>query len=151
MRTLLSAGVSALLILVSPVVFSAEEIQEPALAFSFDDPQLKWGPCPAFLPAGCSIAILHGDPSQPNVDIFFKVPAGSSIPNHTHTSAERMVLVSGNLEVSYQGQAPVALAPGTYAYGPPGKPHTAVCAAGAPCVLFIAFEDPLDAMPVEAD
>ncbi len=151
MRTLLSIGVSTLLILVTPVLFSAERIQEPALAFSVDNPQLEWGPCPAFLPAGCSIAVLHGDPSQPNVDIFFKVPAGSNVPNHTHTSAERMVLVSGNLEVTYQGQAPIALAPGTYAYGPASKPHKAACADGAPCVLFIAFEDPLDAMPVEAD
>lgn len=149
MRTLLSVGLSALLTLASPAVLSAEKIDEPALAFTLDDPRLEWGPCPAFLPAGCAIAVLHGDPSQPNVDIFFKVPAGSKVPNHTHTSAERMVLVSGNLEVTYQGQAPVALTPGTYAYGPAGKPHTAVCADGEPCVLFIAFEDPLDAMPVE--
>jgi len=34
--------------------------QEPALALTFKDAQLKWGPCPAFIPKGCEIAVLHG-------------------------------------------------------------------------------------------
>ena len=114
-----------------------------------DDPGLEWGPCPAFLPAGCEIAVLHGDPAQPNADIFFKVPGGAVLPRHTHTSAERMVLVSGRLHVAYDGREPVVLTPGTYAYGPPELPHKAVCAAGDPCILFIAFEQPIDAFPVE--
>lgn len=124
--------------------------QELALAHKFKDPQLAWGLCPPFLPAGCEIAVLHGDPSLPNVDIFFKVPAGSIIPSHTHTSAERMVLVSGQMEVTYEGQPPVTLNVGSYAYGPASKPHAAACAEGAPCVLFIAFEAPLDAIPTDA-
>ena len=40
------------------------------------------------------------------------------------------------------------LTPGTYAYGPAGKPHGGVCASAVPCVLFIAFESPLDAVPI---
>lgn len=132
------------------LVISSASAQEPALAYTFKDPQLQWGPCPPFLPAGCEIAVLHGDPSLPNVDIFFKVPAGSMIPSHTHTSAERMVLVSGQMEVTYEGQPPVTLGVGSYAYGPASKPHTATCAEGAACVLFIAFEAPLDAIPMAA-
>lgn len=119
---------------------------ETSLAYAFTDSQLKYGPCPPFLPAGCGIAVLHGDPAKPNVDVFFKVPAGSTIASHTHTSAERMVLVSGELDVTYEGEKTVKLKPGMYAYGPAGKPHSAVCAKGAPCVLFIAFESPLDAV-----
>lgn len=121
--------------------------KEPALARDHRDPALQWGPCPAFLPQGCQIAVLHGDPGRPNVDIFFKVPAGAAIVRHWHSSAERMVLVSGELTVSYDGQAPVTLRPGMYAYGPARLPHSAQCAAGGePCVLFIAFEQPLDAV-----
>lgn len=119
----------------------------PALARTADDASLQWGGCPDFLPPGCAIAVLHGDPAQPNVDIFFKVPAKSEIAPHTHTSAERMVLVAGELRVSYQGQAAVTLTPGTYAYGPAGRPHSAACVSDVPCVLFIAFESPLDAIP----
>jgi quercetin dioxygenase-like cupin family protein len=124
---------------------------ETALAMSFTDPKLQWGPCPPFLPKGCAIAVLHGDPTKPNVDVFFKVPAGSTIANHWHTSAERMALVSGELTVTYEGQQPIVLKSGMYAYGPALKPHSATCADGAPCVLFIAFESPLDATPVDAE
>ena len=37
------------------------------------------------------------------------------------------------------------LEPGMYAYGPPRLAHRAVCGSGAPCVLFIAFDAPMDA------
>lgn len=120
---------------------------EPALVKSAADAGLQWGGCPDFLPAGCAIAVLHGDPSQPNADIFFRLPAQSEIPLHTHTSAERMVLVSGELRVTYEGQPTAHLTPGTYAYGPAGRPHSGACVSDAPCVLFIAFESALDALP----
>jgi len=134
----------------APMV-AADPVAGPAAALSaaVGDPGLHWGPCPPFLPKGCGIAVLHGDPSKPNVDVFFKVPAGSKIARHRHTSAERMVLVAGELTVRYDGQAPVTLRKGMYAYGPAGHPHEASCAAGADCVLFIAFEAPLDAHLVD--
>jgi mannose-6-phosphate isomerase-like protein (cupin superfamily) len=133
-----------------PSVAGAQaESKEPALASTFKDAQLNWGPCPAFIPKGCEIAVLHGDPAQDNADVFFKVPANFNIPRHWHTSAERMVLVSGQLQVTYDGQEPVTLKPGMYAYGPAKLPHKASCAKGDPCVLFIAFESPIDAVPME--
>jgi quercetin dioxygenase-like cupin family protein len=123
--------------------------QEPTLAWRAKDPQLKWGPCPAFLPKGCQISVLHGDPAKNNADLFLKVPANSTIPRHWHTSAERMVLVSGELHVTYDGQKTEVLKPGTYAYGPAKLPHQADCKKAGPCILFIAFESPVDAVPSE--
>jgi quercetin dioxygenase-like cupin family protein len=122
---------------------------EPAMSMSPDDESLAWGPCPEFMPEGCTIAVLHGDPAAENADVFFKVPCGAQIPLHRHTSAERMVLVSGEMDVSYEGQDTATLRTGDYAYGPPGVPHSASCAPGTPCILFIAFVDPVDALPVE--
>jgi len=122
---------------------------DPPLAIPADAAQLTWSPCPPFMPEGCGIAVLRGDPSKPNADVFFKVPAGAVIPDHWHTSAERMVLVSGQMTVTYQGQKPITLKPGTYAYGPPKAPHKATCGQNGPCVLFIAFELPVDAFPTE--
>ena len=124
--------------------------QEQALTRTARDAQLKWGPCPPFLPKGCGIAVLHGDPAKDNVDVFLKVPARSTLPLHWHTSAERMVLVAGELHVTYDGQKKAVLKPGTYAYGPAKRPHKGVCASAVPCVLFIAFESPLDAVPIES-
>lgn len=122
--------------------------QEQAVTRRADDAQLEWGPCPPFLPKGCGIAVLHGDPAKDNVDVFFKVPAKSTLPLHWHTSAERMILVAGELHVTYDGQKTAVLQPGTYAYGPAKRPHSGSCVSAVPCVLFIAFESPLDAVAV---
>ena len=120
---------------------------EPAITRRADDGALGWGPCPEFMPAGCALAVLHGDPSKPNADVLFKVPAGSTLPVHWHTSAERMVLVAGELQVTFAGQEPAVLQPGTYAYGPARRPHGGECTSATPCILFIAFETPVDAVP----
>jgi quercetin dioxygenase-like cupin family protein len=123
-----------------------DAVSEQAVARKADDRSLDWGPCPPFMPAGCALAVLHGDPSKPNADLFFRVPAGARLPVHWHTSAERMVLVSGELRVTYEGQEPVVLMPGAYAYGPPRRPHGGDCLSATPCTLFIAFEEPVDAV-----
>ncbi|MBZ9629918.1 cupin domain-containing protein [Salegentibacter sp. LM13S] len=126
----------------------AQEISENSVAISKSDSNLEWAPCPDFMPDGCNIAVLHGNPAKKNADIFFKVPANAYIPAHTHTSPERIILISGEMEVTYEGEQPQTLKEGSYAYGPANKPHSAKC-GDAPCVLFIAFEDPVDAVPVE--
>ncbi len=124
--------------------------QEQAVTRSAQDAQLKWGPCPAFMPAGCGLAVLHGDPAKANADVFLRLPANAVIPEHWHTSAERMVLVAGELTVNYKGQASAVIKPGMYAYGPANVPHSASCGAGASCILFIAFESAVDAVPTAA-
>ena len=106
---------------------------------------LQWGACPPIFPAGCQIAVLHGNPAQPNADVFLRVPGGATLPAHSHTSAERMILVEGKLSVRYKGAAAEILTPGEYAYGPASLPHEATCQGDKPCTLFIAFEGPVDA------
>lgn len=145
-KTLVHAARAGLLaglaVLVVPVLAG-----ERAMVRSAGD--IEWGPCPGFFPETCRIGVLHGDPAEPRADIFFKVPAGTEIPSHTHTSAERMVLVSGEMEVEYEGQAPAVIGTGDYAFGPPGRPHRAKCLDAGECILFIAFNEPVDAMPAE--
>lgn len=150
LQTALRFSLICLVGLVGAFAHAQAPAEEPALTWTARDPQLKWGPCPPFLPKGCGIAVLHGDPAKDNVDVFFKVPAKSAIPLHWHTSAERMVLVAGELHVTYDGQKKAVLKPGTYAYGPAKRPHKGFCASAVPCVLFIAFESPLDAVPIES-
>jgi len=110
---------------------------------------LPWTACPPLFPPGCQIAVLHGDPSQPNADVFFRIPGGYAIPPHSHSSAERLLLVSGELDLHYRGKPAVAMRAGDYAYGPPGVPHLGHCRSAEPCTLFIAFERPVDAFPFE--
>ena len=120
---------------------------EKSLVKVADDPAMEWGGCPEFMPEGCRLTVLHGDPANKNADILIEFPANSEIANHYHTSAERMVLISGELKVTYEGEEPQLLKPGNYAYGPALKRHSAKC-GDSPCVLFIAFEEPVDAIPV---
>ena len=108
---------------------------EAPLAKTVSDATLQWSACPAVFSAGCEMAVLHGDPAKPNADVFIRVPAGYAIPAHTHSSAERMILVTGRLDVHYQGAQPVTLNPGSYAYGPAQLPHKATCMAAEACTL----------------
>jgi quercetin dioxygenase-like cupin family protein len=129
-----------------PAIASSED---GAFIRTADAAELQWGPCPEFMPADCGIAVLQGNPAEPNADVFFKLAPNTSVPAHRHTSAERMVLVSGELQVEYEGQDPQVLKAGTYAYGPPNLSHSATCRSDEDCVLFIAFEEPVDAVPTE--
>jgi quercetin dioxygenase-like cupin family protein len=130
-----------------PGTWAVGQAPEPAVATHAEDAQLKWGPCPAFMPSGCALAVLHGDPAQANADVLLKIPANAVIPDHWHTSAERMILIAGELHVTYKGQAKAVLKPGSYAYGPAKRPHQAACVGTSPCTLFIAFESAVDAVP----
>ena len=121
---------------------------EPAFTWTADAPDLQWGPCPPFMPEGCELAVLQGDPAGLNADVFFKMAPNTTVPMHWHTSAERMVLVSGQMRVNYQGQRPVTLEPFTYAFGPAELPHETRCGDAGECILFIAFEEPVDAIDV---
>jgi quercetin dioxygenase-like cupin family protein len=135
--------------LVSSIAFAQDAVSDPALAISTKSKDLQWADCPAFLPKGCKLSVLHGDPAKPNVDVFFKLPGRSTLPLHWHTSAERMTLVSGKLQITYNGQKEAIVRAGDYMYGPPKLAHKGYCASKEPCILFIAFESPLDAVPGE--
>lgn len=136
-------------ILLLMLVSAAATADDKAFTWTVDDPELEWVGCPEFLPEDCGIAVLQGNPEAPNADIFFRLQPNTTADHHWHTSAERMILVRGRMEVDYDGQEPVVLEAGTYAYGPAELPHTARCLDAGPCVLFIAFEEPVDAVPVE--
>lgn len=120
---------------------------EMSITKTINDSDIVWNPAPEFFP-GCSFTILHGDISEPNLDLFFRIEPNTEIINHTHNSAERMVLISGELEVQYEGEKHQILKAGTYAYGPANKPHRAKCLNSGQCVLFIALVDPFNAEPI---
>src|SRR3546814_13094691 len=72
-------------------------------------------------------SVVHGDLEKGNADVVIKFPANSISPHHWHTTAERMVLLSGELHLTYVGHETMILNPGSYAYGPAKPAHTALC------------------------
>lgn len=122
---------------------------ENSILTSFKDKSIEWGKCPPFMPEGCRLSTLHGDLSKPNTDVLFKLDGKTDAPKHWHNSPERMILLSGELEVTYDGETTQIMKVGDYAYGPAKKPHFAKCVSKEACVLFIALENPLDAFEVK--
>ncbi|MBM4385469.1 MAG: DUF4437 domain-containing protein [Deltaproteobacteria bacterium] len=122
--------------------------EAPRQAFVRDhtDAALQWGACPPVFPEGCDVSVLEGDPAAGRSDVFLRVQPGITLARHIHTSAEHIVLVAGELEVEYEGQAPATLRAWSYAYGPARLAHLATCKSADACVLFIAFESPIDAI-----
>jgi quercetin dioxygenase-like cupin family protein len=146
----IASGIGLTALLVAAAAAAPGAAAERSLAISATSPQLRWGPCPPPFARGCEIAVLHGDPSKPNADVLLRVPGGFVLPPHRHTSAERLMLATGQLRVRYEGEGARTLTPGTYAFGPAGKAHEARCLGRQRCTLFIAFEGPVDAIPVKA-
>lgn len=146
-RRSLAIGMAVLLAM-GPALAQPASDRRP-LAIGQADKGLAWGPCPPIYAGDCALAVLQGDSAKPNADVFLKVGGGTLLHNHTHSSAERMILVGGRLQLAYAGAAPATLAPGDYAFGPAGAPHIARCVSQEPCILFIAFEGPVDAALVK--
>jgi len=59
--------------------------------------QLKWMPAPPVLSKGAQISVLSGDPEKAGpFTIRLKTPAGYKIPAHSHPTAERVTIISGD-------------------------------------------------------
>ncbi|PVE24347.1 hypothetical protein DC522_10780 [Microvirga sp. KLBC 81] len=59
--------------------------------------QLRWEPAPPVLPKGAQIAVLSGDPHKAGpFTIRLKTPAGYKVPAHSHPTAERITVISGD-------------------------------------------------------
>lgn len=142
-------GVTALGAALLLVVGSVSAGDDKAFVVEYDSPEIEWGPCPAFMPDSCNLAILQGDPAKKNTDVLFRLRSNTTAPHHWHTSSERMVLLVGEMMVDYDGQDPVVVKASNYAYGPAELPHTAKCQSQEDCVLFISFDEPVDAFAVD--
>jgi quercetin dioxygenase-like cupin family protein len=58
--------------------------------------EIKWGPAPAVLPPGAEAAVLFGDPGKEGLfALRLKLPAGYSVPPHTHPVDEAVTVISG--------------------------------------------------------
>lgn len=137
------------LTVVSLLTAAGVQAQEQPLAVAYDSPSISWSPCPGVFPEGCELAVLHGNPAQAGADVLLRVAPGQTLPDHSHTSAERMMLAAGRMAVKYRGAEEVTLTPGAYAFGPAGLAHRATCVSEDPCVLFIAFDGVVDAVAVQ--
>ena len=105
---------------------------------------VSWRDAPG-LPAGAQIAALDGDPrKEGSFTIRLRMPAGYKIPPHTHTTAERITVISGVVQLGigekFDESGGRELKAGDFAVVPAGLAHFAWATGDA--VLQIQSEGP---------
>jgi hypothetical protein len=106
---------------------------------------LKWGDLdPAGAP-GVKVVDLWGDHQTGPFGALFKLPAGFTVPLHTHTHAMKVVFVSGTYIQAPEGKPEVRLGPGSYMMQPGGDyRHTTSCDPASDCVFFVESNGAFD-------
>ena len=82
-----------------PVAASAADMTMPkANMQATRSADVKWGPAPPMLPAGAQMAVMSGNPAEKGfVSVRASVPAGYTVPPHTHPTDEHVTVLSGSM------------------------------------------------------
>jgi quercetin dioxygenase-like cupin family protein len=97
---------------------------------------ILYKPAPPTMPAGVLLAVLEGDPRAPGLfSVRMKVPAGFTLPPHTHPSDERVTVIEGAVAVGFgdtiDREKVRSFEAGSYYLNPPGVPHYVLSEQGA--------------------
>src|SRR5262249_26896765 len=95
-----------------------------------------WKPKLALPPAAFG-ANLWGDPATGPYGFVGKFPVNFRVPLHSHTNDVRVVMLKGNMVITYPGELEVEIAEGGYFLLPARRAYVASCAKGCE---FLAFD-----------
>ena len=122
-----------------------KSMSRPPTIWQYAD--LNWTELPKS--GGVMRAVLWGDPGRGAYGALYKFPSGLTHPEHWHTNAMRIVVVSGTLLYTPNGGTEHRLGPGSYlAYGPRDI-HVSGPGDNAECVFFMEQPGKFDMVPVE--
>jgi Domain of unknown function (DUF4437) len=111
---------------------------------------LKWMDLDPNGAPGVKVADLWGDHAKGAFGAFFKLPAGFSVPLHTHTHTMKVAFISGTYIQAPEGKPEVRLGPGSYMMQPGGDyRHTTSCDKASECVFFVEGDGAFDLKVVE--
>ena len=127
---LMLAGVCAFLALRAER--ASAQASKTAIVWPIAD--ITWMDNPAV--KGGKIAVLWGDPKTGAYGSLKKLPGGTTLGLHTHTSDQKVIAIAGTIALSLEGGPSRDFAPGSYAFIPGGTKHSADCKAGADCTYF---------------
>ena len=109
-----------------------------------DPRRLEWAPLKLEgLAPGAEITVLRGDLAKGPSELLLRLPAGFTVPNHSHSSDETYVWLKGSFtyiaddgrEQDFDGQAFIGL--------PPKAPHALRC-GNEPCLFYLRYSNPFD-------
>lgn len=111
---------------------------------------LKWTDLDPKGAPGVKIAGLWGDHTKGAFGAFLTLPAGFTVPLHTHTHDMRVVFISGTYLQTPEGGAEMRLEPGSYLMQPGGNyRHVTSCDKASECVFFFESGGAFDLKVVE--
>ena len=141
MKRLLAVAVSFLLaeaLLAKPKPAPGQPLVMPASDLQWTDLDPKGAP-------GVKVADLWGNHAKGAFGAYFKLPAGFTVPLHTHTHAMKVIFVSGTYIQAPEGKPEFRLGPGSYLLQPGGNyKHVTSCDKGSDCVFFVESNGKFD-------
>ncbi len=99
---------------------------------AFTPDEIQYGPAPAFLPPGATLAVLEGNPMGVAGDytVRLKMPDGYKISPHWHPKRENVTVISGTLKVGmgdkWDESKMMSFAATSFAYLDPSMHHYAM-------------------------
>ncbi len=107
--------------------------------------ELKWADLDPRGAPGVKIADLWGNHATGAFGAFIQLPAGFTVPLHTHTSDYKVVIVSGTYIQVPEGKPEFRIGPGSYFMQPGGNyKHITSCDAASECVFFVESKGKFD-------
>jgi hypothetical protein len=99
---------------------------------AFTPDEIQYGPAPAFVPPGATMAVLEGNPGATTGDytIRLKMPDGYKIAPHWHPKRENVSVISGTLKVGmgdkFDESKMMSFPANSFAYLDPSMHHYAM-------------------------
>lgn len=144
-------SVAAVLLGVSQT--NAHEVGSNMKPLAFGDDQtiidvnkLVWAPLEVKgLPKGIEYALLRGDFGKDGSEAILRTPPGYYVPNHTHTSDELYMWISGAFTlIAHDGKRTEFAGPAYISFPGNAPPHALKCGDASPCIFYLKFSRPFD-------
>lgn len=139
--------------LLGAVQTSAHEAGSNMKPLAFGDDQtiidinkLVWAPLEVKgLPKGVEYALLRGDFGKDGSEAILRLPPGYYVPNHTHTSDELYMWISGAFTlIAHDGQRTEFSGPAYISFPGNAPPHALKCGDASPCMFYLKYSRPFD-------
>lgn len=145
-RWIASLSICTALLTLVAVAFTKEMLDEPKV---WPYAEMQWTK-DQVLPSVQSV-LLWGNPKTGEHGMLRRFPAGFAPPPHKHPSAERVVVVSGTIEVRYSGANFKSLGPGSYSEIPANMVHAVKCGEGSDCQFLLTSPGAFAIVPITED
>ena len=138
------------------VLVPASQADEPGSnknPLSFGDDQtivdlekIVWGPLDVEgLAPGAEIATIRGDLEKDHSESVVRLPAGYVLRNHTHTSDELYIWISGSFAlIAHDGSETKFGGPAYISFPGNAPPHEIKCGSTEPCLFYLRYSRPFD-------